>query len=361
MLPEFNIDGAEFVKALSAIGRVSDGAAYSKGQVMVEAKGGEIRLVAISPTLSAAVRLPAEVSQAGQALVKYAPLATVLNKVDGGIGVKADKGKLKFTSRLARASVEASTEIYATPSAESGTTFSIPFDELAQAVKYGGSLYSVKGAHPIFEAANIESYGGVAFIQSSNRFCLSRLRFLCGAEFKVNADGRGLQEAMRLLSHGEGDVEATVGANRLILQRGEWLVGVAVLDGEYPLLARAIDDKAPVRLAVQRKALIDALARVRVIDADGDSTWIDTHDNAISLTAYGGANRVDVEVEAECKGGYSVCVSDKQMANVLNLIPDETVSIAQTSPVTTLMIHSQNGATYGIAPINTKRPAADNE
>lgn len=358
MLPNFEVDAALFIETLTALSRASGGKSnLTRGKVRLHAHGGLVSIHAANGVSGAGTVLPATVKREGGAIVEHAPLTGLFSGVKGALLVGEKAGKLHFragTTRMSLAWMDAE-EFPETPSGD-GQIVQMPFGEFETLLHQGGFAYGGKQAKPIFQGIHIHSSGGVGFVESSDSYRIARAEIVTGnGQYDVLVDGRHLYDITRLLASGEDDdLSLTFARNHLLLERGAWNAHVTLIEGKFPDLARIVPTDAPARFSANRAAVLDALKRVRVTDADGDEMWLHSKANKVAFTSNGGTSDAQVVVEATTNGEYEICLSDRYLAAALESLPEDEFTFQSTDRITPILIKNAR-QTYVVLPINRRR------
>jgi DNA polymerase-3 subunit beta len=250
--------------------------------VLLEAKGDEVKLLATDLEVGLRSRCSASVAKAGSLtlpakklyeIVKALPETDVRIEEDkNGVKVAADR----FDSRMQTLPRE---DFPTLPEATGVVSATLPRDVLKQMV--GKTQFAITGEDTRY------FLNGALFILRSDSMSLvstdgHRLALVTvprdkakgkktdgdskeGDEVRVILPRKTLLELGRLLSEGEGDIQYERGENHLFFEIGGRLLISRMIDGQFPAFERVIPKSNDKRVEFDRDRLTSAVRRVALL------------------------------------------------------------------------------------------------
>jgi DNA polymerase-3 subunit beta len=156
--------------------------------------------------------------------------------------------------------------------APSGDRVTIPVEGLADALRQVTRAASGEDSRPILTGVLMvaEADGLRLVATDSYRLAVRDLRGVgvLAEGQKVLVPSRALNELMRLLVSGSGEVSLRLGAHDATFGLGGVTLTTRLIEGEFPNYRNLIPSSYPNRLIVGREALLDAVRRVKLLARD---------------------------------------------------------------------------------------------
>jgi DNA polymerase-3 subunit beta len=156
--------------------------------------------------------------------------------------------------------------------APSGDRVTIPVEGLADALRQVTRAASGEDSRPILTGVLMvaEADGLRLVATDSYRLAVRDLRGVgvLAEGQKVLVPSRALNELMRLLVSGSGEVSLRLGAHDATFGLGGVTLTTRLIEGEFPNYRNLIPSNYPNRLIVGRESLLDAVRRVKLLARD---------------------------------------------------------------------------------------------
>ena len=245
--------------------------------VLIEAHGDEVKLLATDLEVGLRSRCPASVSKSGSLtlpakklyeIIKALPETDIrIEENKNGVKVAADR----FDSRMQTLPRE---DFPSLPDATGSFTATLPRDVLKHMVSK--TQFAITGEDTRY------FLNGALFIQRPDSMSLvstdgHRLALITVAREKTKSKAGGdseervilprktLLELGRLLSEGEGDIRYERGENHLFFDIGGRLLISRMIDGQFPAFERVIPKSNDKRVEFDRDRLTNAVKRVALL------------------------------------------------------------------------------------------------
>jgi len=245
--------------------------------VLIEAKGNEVRMLATDLEVALRSRCDAAVAKGGSLtlpakklyeIIKALPETDVRIQEDkNGVKVAADK----FDSRMQTLPRE---DFPSLPEATGTTSASLPREALREMV--GKTQFAITGEDTRY------FLNGALFVLRSDSMSLvatdgHRLALVtvkregtdqaiqAGEEVKVILPKKTLLELGKLLSESEGDIRYERGENHLFFQVGDRMLISRMIDGQFPAYERVIPKGNDKDIEFERERLTNAVKRVALL------------------------------------------------------------------------------------------------
>ena len=154
----------------------------------------------------------------------------------------------------------------------SGDSVTLPVEGLAEALRQVTRAASGEDSRPILTGVLMAAEGdGLRLVATdSYRLAVRDLRGVgvLGEDQRVLVPSRALNELMRLLGSGAGEVSLRLGTHDATFEVGEVTLTTRLIEGEFPNYKALIPSGYPNRLIVAREALLDAVRRVKLLARD---------------------------------------------------------------------------------------------
>ena len=184
----------------------------------------------------------------------------------------------------------------------------------------------------------------------------TELRDYKGQSFKAIVHKKGVHEVRRLLDDDSEVIEVGWAGTQILFRAGGTTFTVRQIEDTYPDYNRVIPASSPIKLTIDRQALIAAVRRIAILTSSKTyviKTEIETGRMAITSSNpdYGeGRDELDVNYEGE---GMVIGFNYQYLLDVLNVVRGETVGLElsdEFSP-TVLTSPAEPGALFVVMPM----------
>jgi DNA polymerase-3 subunit beta len=191
----------------------------------------------------------------------------------GAVTLEADEEELRITAGRSHFTVRTHPAgDFPRLQAPSGDRVTIPVEGLADALRQVTRAASGEDSRPILTGVLMvaEADGLRLVATDSYRLAVRDLRGVgvLAEGQKVLVPSRALNELMRLLVSGSGEVSLRLGAHDATFGLGGVTLTTRLIEGEFPNYRNLIPSSYPNRLIVGREALLDAVRRVKLLARD---------------------------------------------------------------------------------------------
>jgi len=245
--------------------------------VLIEADGDQVKLLATDLEVGLRSRCPASVTKKGSLTLPAKKLYEIIKALpETDVRIEEDKSGVKvaadrFDSRMQTLPRE---DFPTLPDGTGTYTAALPRDVLKQmvaktqfAITGEDTRYFLNGALFIQrpDSMSLVSTDGhrLAFITVPRDKAKSRSK--SGDEERVILPRKTLLELGRLLSEGEGDIQYERGENHLFFEVGGRLLISRMIDGQFPAFERVIPKGNDKRVEFDRDRLTNAVKRVALL------------------------------------------------------------------------------------------------
>ena len=274
---KFRCERDVLVEALGTAGRAAagrSGALPVLGGVRLTVEGDHLQVTGTDLDLT--ITVETTVTGGGDGLV-VAPGRLVTDIVralePGAVTLEADEEELRIAAGRSHFTVRThpAGDFPRLP-APSGDTVTLPVEGLADALRQVTRAASSEDSRPILTGVLMVAEGENLRLVATDSYRLA-VRDLRGVGVlaegqRVLVPSRALNELMRLLGAGTGDVSLRLGAHDATFGVGEVSLTTRLIEGEFPNYKQLIPANNPNRLIVGREALLDAVRRVKLLARD---------------------------------------------------------------------------------------------
>lgn len=274
---KFRCERDVLVEALGTAGRATagrSGALPVLGGVRLAVTGGSLQVTGTD--LDMTISVNASVSGDGDGVV-VAPGRLVTDIVralePGAVSLEADEEELRIASGRSHFTVRThpAGDFPRLPT-PSGDSVTLPAEGLVEALRQVTRAASGEDSRPILTGVLMaaEADGLRLVATDSYRLAVRDLRGVgvLTEDQRVLVPSRALNELMRMLGSGSGDVSLRLGTHDATFQVGDVTLTTRLIEGEFPNYRALIPSGYPNRLVVGREALLDAVRRVKLLARD---------------------------------------------------------------------------------------------
>lgn len=292
---KFSIVRSKFLEAIKSVQNIVAG----KGSlpiiqnVLIEAKGGELRLTTTDLDISIRSTVKCEIEEEGKTTLPVKILANLMVKApEGAVNVSVDSEELA----VIRAG-SASYRLKGKPEAdfprlnvdEESSEYVMPrqtLQEMLRKTSYAASQddtrRTLKGVLMSFKDSRLTMVA-----TDGRRLALveKEMEFPKTAERDIVLPSKAVQELQRSLN-GEGDVKINVQASKISFTFGDVEIYSKLMDDVYPNYRQVIPAECAEKIVVDRQLLLNALDRASVMTVDeAHSTKLIFEANRLTVTS----------------------------------------------------------------------------
>jgi len=327
--------------------------------VLLTAKAGRVNVRATDLELTLENGFPAGVSEEGQ--------CTIQARLFSGYLANLPAADLEMQGTASRAMLKcerSNYEFFALPAEEFpplpegrlGDQFRVEakaFREAAGAVTFAASSEEARGA--VLMGTLLELDGKTLTLVATDGYRLARYELPLAEPAKspsrLIVPARALAEVVRVA--GAGVIEATVlggQANQLVFNTGDVKVIARLVDGQYPNYQQVIPKEFDRKVIASTARLLSCLRRAEVVAGDRASmVKIAAEGSSLVITASSDtAGNAYEELDVERTGEpITIAFNAKYLAEILNHVDAETVSLEFVGPLLPTAIRPQTGDRVG--------------
>jgi DNA polymerase-3 subunit beta len=327
--------------------------------VLLTAKAGRVSVRATDLELTLENGFPATVSEEGS--------CTVQARLFSGYLANLPAADLEMQGTASRATLKcerSNYEFFALPADEYpplpegklGDQFRVDakaFREAASAVTFAASGEEARGA--VLMGTLLELDGQSLTMVATDGYRLARVELPLAepvrAAVRLIVPARALSEVMRVAS--TGVIEATVlggQANQLVFNTGDVKVIARLVDGQYPNYQQVIPKEFDRKVTASTARLLSSLRRAEVVAGDRASmVKLAVEGTSLVITASSDtAGNAYEELDVERTGDpITIAFNAKYLAEILNHVEAETVTMEFVGPLQPTAIRPQSGDRAG--------------
>ena len=292
---KFSILRSKFIEALKPVQNIvaSKGSLPVLQNVMIDARGGDIKLTTTDLDISIRSTVPCEVTEEGAStlpvkllfnLISKAPEGKVEVEIDGSeqAVIRAGSASYKLNGKpesdFPKPGVEDNSYDYTMPR----QTLQEMLRKTAYAASQDDTRRTLKGVLMSFKDSKLTMVA-----TDGRRLALveREMEFPKTSERDIVLPSKAVQELQRLLS-GEGDVKINVQNTRVSFNLGLVQIYSKLMDDAYPNYRQVIPTECNHTITVDRQLLLDALERASVMTMDeAHSTKLIFDANRLTVTS----------------------------------------------------------------------------
>src|SRR5688572_23006623 len=312
--------------------------------VLMDAKDGEVRLLATDLEVGLRSRCDATVAKSGSLTLPAKKLYEIVKALpETDVRIEEDKGGVKvaaerFDSRMATLPRE---DFPSLPDVTSGAaSISLDRDSLKQmigktqfAITGEDTRYFLNGAQFVLRndvMRLVATDGHRLALVSCARDGGSGAAQAADEEMKVILPRKTLLELNRLLAEGDGPVKFEKGENHLFFEVGGRVLISRAIDGQFPAYERVIPKNNDKQIEFEKDRLTSAVKRVALLSNEGSRAVKFQMDNgqvevASSSPEFGEAKEI---LPVEYKGpALQICFNAQYVLDFLGAVETDNVSL----------------------------------
>jgi len=323
--------------------------------VLLTAKAGRVSVRATDLELTLENGFPATVTEEGSCTVQARLFSGYLANLPA-----ADLDMQGTASRATLKCERSNYEFFALPADEYpplpegklGDQFRVDakaFRDAAAAVTFAASGEEARGA--VLMGTLLEIDGAKLTMVATDGYRLARVELALAepvrTPVKLIVPARALSEVMRVAN--AGVIEATVlggQANQLVFNTGDVKVIARLVDGQYPNYQQVIPKEFDRKVTASTARLLSSLRRAEVVAGDRASmVKLAVEGTSLVITASSDtAGNAYEELDVERTGDpITIAFNAKYLAEILNHVDAETVSLEFVGPLQPTAIKPQSG------------------
>lgn len=241
--------------------------------VLVEARGEALLLIATDLNLQISLEIPARIEVEGATTVGAHLLHDIARELADGsqIDLALTDGKLHVAADRSRFKVPVlpRDDFPALPPPKDGYGFSVSATALATMLGRTAFAISDEISRPYLHGVQVEERDGELVAAATNGHCLASARLPAPEGSKGLTDailpGKLVAQLQRLTAEAEGDVQVAINESRAAFTIGGALLIGKLLDASFPDWRRAVPTANGQRLLIARESFTAAVRRARVI------------------------------------------------------------------------------------------------
>ncbi|MGH2350393.1 MAG: DNA polymerase III subunit beta, partial [Chloroflexota bacterium] len=264
------------------------------------------------------------------------------------------------------------------PSAEDRPTIKLGATLLKEMIQQVAFSAAKDESRPVLAGVNVRVDESKLVMSAADGFRLAKREAALERGLPEKLDivipARALTELARLLGEDDEDVEVTVTPNRsqalfrVRSEQGEVNLVSRLLEGQFPDLERVIPKTHTTRVVLKRHEFVtatriaslfarDAANVVKLEITPGEEGGLTPGSVALSANALEvGDNRGEIDASVEGEATY-ISFSSEYLAEVLNVLPNDEISVKITGPLSPALVEGVGLADYThvIMPMHTVR------
>jgi DNA polymerase-3 subunit beta len=326
--------------------------------VLIEAKDGEVRMLATDLEVALRSRCPATVSKDGSLTLPAKKLYEILRALpETDVRIEEDKNGVKvaadrFDSRMQTLPRE---DFPTLPDASGKAQATIPRAALKEMV--AKTQFAITGEDTRFflnGAKFVLKPDSLAMVATDgHRLALVEVTHNVGVteEVGVILPKKTILELGKLLAEGEGDVLFERGENHLFFQVGDRVLISRMIDGQFPAYERVIPKENDKTIEFERERLTNAVKRVALLSNERSrSVKVEVTAGKVDVTSSSsefGEAREELAVEYAGKP-LTISFNAQYVLDFLNVVETDVVALSLKDDVSqaVMMPVSAEGYAY---------------
>lgn len=160
----------------------------------------------------------------------------------------------------------------------------------------------------------------------------------------------------RTLSFGEDAIQVALGSSQIEVRKGDTVIRSRLIDGKYPDYGKVIPSSQPVRVKIEREALLEALSRVLVVsDEKTRGVRLRLTTGSLQMSAINQQEESCEETLAAQYEGKELAVgfNGSYLAQALDTLPDREIvlGLRDDSGAATIQSAGGGGALFVVMPL----------
>jgi len=331
--------------------------------VLLEAQGGKLRIVAYDMEIGAQSKVPVETAEEGALTVPARVLGDVVASLpDATVEMAAEErsvlglscGRSQYTIHGLPAE-----EFPALPEVSDGSGFEVSQGKMRDLIR--STIFAASGdeARAILTGVLlIRGEEGVKMVATdSYRLAVKsapaeEVKETGGdAEWRVIIPARALQEVNRMLAPGEERPPVRVQASeqQISFEVGEYTLVSRLIEGQFPNYARVIPEETDRSVEVAREDLLAAIKRAAIVArAEASKLVFRMQEGTLTISAESGdVGRAHEELAATVEGeNIEIAFSAEYLTDVLGVMESDSVLWQFTGPLSSGLLKAADDPDY---------------
>ncbi len=248
--------------------------------VLIEARGNELILTTTDLDVGVTGRIEAEVEKEGSVTLPARKLSSIVNALpDSEVAVSVDKENVaSVVCGASRFKIHglSSEEFPPLPDFDDANEFKLAqatlkdgLKKTSYAISTDETRYVLNGIFASFKDAKL-----TLVATDGRRLAMADydVEFPDSQEVDFILPTKAVNELMRLLSSGEGEVRLRVSTNQILFEMNKNVLFSKLIEGTYPNFRQVIPGPAKERVTLEREAFLRSVQRVSILASDKASS-----------------------------------------------------------------------------------------
>ncbi len=352
-------------EALQHVSRVVSGRTTLPilSNLLLEAQGDNLRLVAYDMEIGAQSAVAIEVSEEGAITVPARTLVDVVASLpDATVELRSeDRGILGLTCGRSEYTINGlpADEYPALPEVSGGISFEITQAAMRDLIRATIFASSSDETRAILTGVLLKRSGAGIQMVATDSYRLAVKTAPSAAvksaggedEWQAIVPARGLQELNRMLDPGEEEVpvKVSVAEEQIRFEVGPYILISRLIEGQFPNYERVIPAETDRKVSVNREDLQAAIKRAAIVArAEASKLVFRAQEGILTITAESGdVGRAHEELAAQVEGEeIQIAFNAEYLTDVLSVISSDTVVWELTGPLSSGLLKGSDDPDY---------------
>lgn len=322
--------------------------------LLLEASAGSLRISATDLELALTAEGTAEVKSGGKAvlnarnlyeIVREAPEESIRLGRKGDHGIEISSGKSVF--RMVGMNPE---EFPTLPTVSSKEEISFEAEELEEMIEK--TFYAASGDETRYTLNSLYlvkiGKGDKAFLRTvatdGHRLSYVEREKKWKWDRGIIIPRKGILEARKLLTDGEGEFRVAVDEKAVLFRRGKVTLVARLIEGDFPAYEQVIPKRADRIVSTGREALIGALRRASIMTSEsGRGVKMSFSNGKLEVSAaHPDLGEANEEIPVDYKGAtFQVGFNPRYFLDILGVMEDEKVVLELKDEVSPCVVRSE--------------------
>jgi DNA polymerase-3 subunit beta len=324
--------------------------------VLLQAEGGQLRLVTTDLEIGMTCIVPIEGGEDGAVTVPERILQDVVgNLPNADITISSDdRNMVTVASAKSRYTIHGlpADEFPVLPQVPAGTVLTIPAPTLRDLVRKTLFASSTDEGRVILTGCMLSWDGEVAIMVATDTHRLAVKRATVAGNFtapvSVIIPSRALQELLRLIN-GDDPVNVHIGESQLLFEVGRVRLVTRLIEGQFPAFERVIPAGTDKRMVANRQQFHDAVRRASIVArAESNKIILRSTDSTLTITAETGeVGKAYEEIPITLDGEpVEIAFNAEYLLDVFGVLDTETVELGLTGPLNPGLLRAEGEGDY---------------
>lgn len=335
------------------------------GNVFIEARGGQIKLVTTDLEIGMTCVLPFEGGEEGAVTVPERILQDVVgNLPDAELTLSADeRNLLTVSSAKSQYTIHGlpADEFPVLPQVANGTALSMPGPVLRDLIKKTIFAASTDESRAVLTGCLFNWDGSMVTMVATDthRMPVKRVPVAGSVDTPISVivPARALQEVLRLLGGSEEPVDVVVSENHILFKFGRVQLLSRLIEGQFPAYERVIPATPTKHMVVNRQQFFEAVRRASIVArAESNKIILKSVDSTLEISAktteVGMAHEeIPISLEGEA---VEIAFNAEYLQDVLAVLDTETVEVGLSGPLNPGLLRAEGEGDYAyvVMPMN---------